>query len=114
MIEPANLPAHPVSLNRALLITVAAVVGLALGAVFVAFAEARRFNSLQDGGDVEYYTRLPLLASIPRTATVSERRRARWRAKARLAFVGGASVIATFALTKIFIAADLFALITKK
>lgn len=114
VIEPANLPEHPVSLNRALLITAAAGVGLALGAIFVSFAESRRFNSLQDGGDVEYYTRLPLLASIPRTATLSERRRARLRVKARLAFVCGASVIATFALTKIFIAADLFALITKK
>ena len=114
VIEPANRAEHPVSLNRALLITGAAAVGLALGAICVAFAESRRFNSLQDGVDVEYYTRLPLLASIPGTATLSERRRARWRARARLAFVGGTSVIATFALTKIFIAADLFALITKE
>jgi uncharacterized protein involved in exopolysaccharide biosynthesis len=114
VIEPANLPEHPVALNGGFLITGAAAAGLALGAIFVGFTESRRFNSLEDGGDVEYYTRLPLLASIPRTATVSERSRARWRLNARIAFVGGASVIATFALTKIFIAADLFALITRK
>ena len=114
VIEPPNLPEYPIALNRPLLIVGAAAVGLALGAIFVAFAESRRFNSLEDAGDVEYYTRLPLLASIPRTTTLSEHRRARWRVKARIAYVGGASVIATFALTKIFIAADLFALITRK
>jgi capsular polysaccharide biosynthesis protein len=114
VLGPATLPARPLSPNRPLLISIAAAVGLALGALFAFFAESRRFKSLQDARDVEYYTRLPLLAAIPRTATVSERRRARWRATARLAFATATSAIATFALTKIFIAADIFALIIKK
>lgn len=114
VLEPATWPVRPVLANRPLLISIAAAVGLALGAVFAFFAESRRFKSLRDARDVEYYTRLPLLAAIPRTATVSERRRARWRAAARLAFATATSVVATFALTKIFIAADIFALIIKK
>ncbi len=114
VLEPATLPVRPVLPNRTLLVSMAAAVGLALGAVFAFFAESRRFKSLRYATDVEYYTRLPLLAAIPRTATVSERRRASWRAAARLAVASAASVVATFALTKIFIAADIFALIIKK
>lgn len=114
VLEPATWPVRPVLPNRPLLISIAAAVGLALGAIFAFFAESRRFKSLRDARDVEYYTRLPLLAAIPRTATVSERRRARWRAAARLAFATATSVVATFALTKIFVAADIFALIIKK
>jgi hypothetical protein len=87
---------------------------LALGALFTAFAESRRFNSLEDARDVEYYMRLPLLASIPTTTSVSERRRAWWRAKAKLAFAIAISVVLTFALTRIFVVADVFALIAKK
>lgn len=114
VLEPATWPLRPVLPNRPLLISIAAAVGLALGAIFAFVAESRRFKSLRDARDVEYYTRLPLLAAIPRTATVSERRRARWRATARLALATATSVVATFALTKIFIAADIFALIIKK
>jgi hypothetical protein len=114
VVEPANFPEQPISLNRPLLISIAAGVGLALGAVFVLLAESRRFNSLQDAGDVEYYTRLPLLAAIPRSTSVSERRSAWWRAKARLVFATAVSVVATFALTKIFIASGIFAQIANK
>lgn len=114
VLEPATLPVRSVLPNRALLIPAAAAVGVVLGAIFAFFAESRRFTSLRDARDVEYYTRLPLLAAIPRTATASERRRGRWRAAARLAFATATSVVATFALTKIFIAADIFALIIKK
>jgi capsular polysaccharide biosynthesis protein len=64
VVESATLPEHPVSPNSPLLIFVAAAVGLALGATFTLFAESRRFKSLQDARDVQYYTRLPLLAAI--------------------------------------------------
>jgi uncharacterized protein involved in exopolysaccharide biosynthesis len=114
VLEPATLPERPVSPNRPLFISVAAAVGLALGAMFAFFAESGRFRALQDARDVEYYTRLPLLAAIPRTATMSERRRAFWRAKARLAVATAMSVAATFGLTKIFIATDILALLIKK
>lgn len=112
LIESANLPERPVSPNRPLLIAIAAAVGLALGAVFALLAEARRLNSLQDARDVEYYyARLPLLAEIPRTTTESERRRASWWANARLAFAVTGSIAATFVLTKVFIALDIFTLV---
>ena len=114
VLEPATLPERPVLPNRPLLISIAAAVGLALGAAFAVLAESRRFKSLQDAKDVEYYTRLPLLAAIPRTTTTSERRHAQWRAACRLAFAAATSAAATFALTRIFIAADIFALITRK
>ena len=114
VVEPATLPERPVSPNRPLLISIAAAVGLALGAAFAFLAESRRFKSLQDARDVEYYTRLPLLAAIPRTTTTSERRHVRWRTAGRLVFATATSAAATFALTRIFIAADIFALITRK
>lgn len=114
VLEPANLPERPISTNRPQFISVAAAVGLALGTAFAFFAESRRFKSLQDGRDVEYYMRLPLLAAIPTTTTVSERRRASWRAKVRLVFAAVMSVVAMFALTKFFIISDIFVLITKK
>src|SRR5205807_2550505 len=114
MIEPPSLPEHPATVSRAGLIAIAATAGLALGAVFAGFAESRRVNSLEDARDVEYYTRLPLLGSIPKTITVGERRRRWWRAKVRFLMGTAASVVATVALVKIFVLADIFALITYK
>jgi uncharacterized protein involved in exopolysaccharide biosynthesis len=114
MIEPPSLSEHPVAVNRVLLIAVAATAGLALGAVFAVFAESRRLNSLEDARDVEYYTRLPLLASIPKTITVGERRRRWWRAKLKFAISAAASAVVTVALAKVFVLADIFALITSK
>lgn len=114
LIRPAELPDRPISPDRTLFVSVAGVLGLALGAVFVLFAESRRFNSLEDARDVEYYTRLPLLATIPKTTTANERRIARWRANARIVFGSATAVVITFALARLFIAADIFSLITKK
>lgn len=112
--ETASLPEGPVSPNRVLFVALAAVAGLAMGAVFAFFAEGRRFTSLQDVRDVEHYTKLPLLAAIPRTQTPVERRKAAWGATARLALATVFSVGATFALTKIFILSNIFALIGRK
>jgi capsular polysaccharide biosynthesis protein len=112
--QPADLPISPITPDRPLILAVAVVLGLAIGAVFVLFAESTRFNSLEDARDVEYYTRLPLLATIPKTTTAHERRVARWRKNARI-FLGSAAAVAlTFALARVFIAADIFSLITKK
>jgi succinoglycan biosynthesis transport protein ExoP len=113
LVQPADLPEHPTSPDRTLLISVACILGLALGAVFAVFAESSRFNSLQDARDVEYYTRLPLLATIPKTTTAQERRSAWWRGKARIVVGTAAAVAVTFALTKHFIATDIFTLLTK-
>jgi capsular polysaccharide biosynthesis protein len=112
--QPADLPLRPITPNRALVLTLAGLLGLAIGAAFVLFAESTRFNSLEDARDVEYYTRLPLLATIPKTTTAHERRIALWRKNARI-FLGSAAAVAlTFALARVFIAADIFSLITKK
>lgn len=112
--QPADLPVSPITPDRPLILAVAAVLGLAIGALFVLFAESTRFNSLEDARDVEYYTRLPLLATIPKTTTAHERRVALWRNNARI-FLGSAVAVAlTFALARVFIAADIFSLITKK
>jgi uncharacterized protein involved in exopolysaccharide biosynthesis len=113
LLQPADLPVHPISPDRVLLIFVASILGLALGAAFVMVAESTRFNSLQDAGDVEYYTRLPLLATIPKTTTAQERRSAHWRATARLLFGTAAALAVTLALTRFFIATDILALLTK-
>lgn len=110
----ANLPIRPITPDRPLVLAAAGVLGLAIGAVLVLFAESTRFNSLEDARDVEYYTRLPLLAAIPKTTTAHERRIALWRKNARI-FLGSAAAVAlTFALARVFIAADVFSLITKK
>lgn len=113
-LRPADFPTSPISPDRPLFVLAAVILGLALGAVFVRIAESVRFNSLQDARDVEYYTRLPLLAAIPKTTTAEERRSLRWRANARIFFGAAASIAITVALTKFFIAADIFSLITKK
>jgi capsular polysaccharide biosynthesis protein len=114
LVKPANLPTSPVSPNRPLLISLAIALGLSLGAFFVLMAESRRFNSLQDVRDVEFYTRLPLLATIPKTLTPAERRSQRWRTKARLLFGVAATVVVTVGLTQFFILSGIFSLITKK
>jgi len=114
LLQPASLPDRPISPNRPLFIAIAAAGGLVLGVVFAFWAEAGRFKSLQDAEDVEFYTRLPLLGAIPRTPTASERRRALWRGWARLVVATAVSVAVTFALTRILIVSDIFALLIKK
>ena len=112
--DPASLPDSPVSPNQSLFVGLAVVAGLAIGAVIAFFAEGTRFTSLQDVTDVEYYTKLPLLAAIPRTQTAVETRKAAWGSTARLALVTVFSAGAIFALTKLFILLNIFALIGRK
>jgi uncharacterized protein involved in exopolysaccharide biosynthesis len=114
LLQPADLPVRTISHDRTLFISAAGVLGLALGAVFVLFAESTRFNSLEDARDVEYYTRLPLLATIPKTTTANERRLARWRVNARIFLGSAAAAGVTFALARVFMAVDIFSLIAKK
>jgi uncharacterized protein involved in exopolysaccharide biosynthesis len=113
LLQRAESPTRPISPDRTVLISVAFILGLALGAAFAVVAESTRFNSLQDARDVEYYTRLPLLATIPKTTTAQERRSVRWRASARLLFGTAAALAVTLVLTRFFIAIDILALITK-
>lgn len=114
VMDQANLPQLPVWPNRRLFGLVAAVVGFAVGACIALIAEFRRFTSLQDSKDVEYYSHLPLLAAIPRTRTARERRSERVRTTLRLLLGSAVAVAATVALTKVLIVANLFALIGRR
>jgi hypothetical protein len=88
--------------------------GLAAGACFAVLAESRGLASLRDARDVEYYTRVPLLAAIPRSLTAEEQKLAGRQAKVRLAVSTVIAAVATFALSEIFILTNIFALLGKK
>jgi succinoglycan biosynthesis transport protein ExoP len=113
ILDQANLPQRPSWPNRRFLGLIALAAGLAAGACFAVLAEMRRLSSLQDARDVEHYTRLPLLAAIPKSMTRAERERERRRARMRLAIGGAVAVVATLALTKILLANNLFAMLGK-
>ncbi len=113
LIDEASLPARPVWPDRLLFTLAAAALGLALGACFAFAADSRRFASLQAAKDVDFYTRLPLLAAIPKTVTAAERKSAARRAKLRLAIGAVVAAVATFALAEIFIIANIFTFIGK-
>lgn len=113
LLDEASLPDHPVGPGRLLLTLAAAAIGLALGACFAVAAESRRFASLQDAKDVDFYTRLSLLAAIPKTMTADERAGAARRAKLRVAIGAVVAAVATFALAEIFIITNIFTFIGK-
>jgi uncharacterized protein involved in exopolysaccharide biosynthesis len=113
IIEPATAPQQPAWPPRWLFVLGALGTGLALGAIFAVIAESRRFVKVQDARDVDFYTRLPLLAAIPNTVTDDERKSRSRRATMRLAFGAIMAVVATAALTAVFVATHLFSLINR-
>lgn len=114
LLDEANLPEQPLSLNSWLLALAALAAGLALGACFAVALESRRFQFVQDAKDVDFYTRLPLLAQIPKTVSVDERNRAARQSQLRFAIGAIIAVVATFALAQIFIITNIFTLIGKR
>jgi polysaccharide biosynthesis transport protein len=114
VLDQANLPQLPMAPNRRLLMGIATMLGLAAGIGFAFVLEFRRFSSLQDVKDVEYYTKLPMLAAIPKTLTTKERDLEKRQNSRRLALGAALAVVATFALTGFFIATNLFSFIGKK
>ena len=114
LLDQATLPDRPIWPNRWPLIFSALAAGLALGACFAVLAESRRLKSLQDARDVELYTRVPLLAAIPRTLTSTERKLDGRKAKLRFILGTVIAAVATFALSEIFIITDIFAFLGKK
>jgi capsular polysaccharide biosynthesis protein len=114
LLEQATLPQQPVSPDRWLLMLAALAIGLAAGACFAVLADTRRLASLQNARDVERYTRVPLLASIPKSLTAEERKLAGRQAQFRLALGAVIAAVATFALSQIFIITGIFALLGKK
>ncbi|HJQ23218.1 MAG TPA: hypothetical protein VKA60_04835 [Blastocatellia bacterium] len=109
--EAATAPQRPVGPSRWLLVAGAFATGLALGAIFAVIVGARRFATVQDARDVDFDTRLPLLAAIPKTVTDGERKRRARRAPLRLAFGVVVAVTATVALAAVFVATKIFSLI---
>jgi hypothetical protein len=75
--------------------------------------ESRRFATVQDARDVDFYTRLPLLAAIPKAVTDEERRLRSRRATIRLAVGAVVAVAATAALAAFFVATNIFSLISQ-
>jgi capsular polysaccharide biosynthesis protein len=114
VLEPARAPERPVSQNRELVIAINALVGLLIGLTAAGLFESRRFNSLVDARDVEYHTRLPLLAAIPRVITSEQRRRARRRSLGLIGLTTVTSAVAVFGLARVFVAVDILSLLTKK
>lgn len=114
VLDQANLPQLPIAPNRKMLMGIAAMLGLGAGIAFALVLEFRRFSSLQDVRDVEYYTKLPMLVAIPKTLTAKERDLEKRRNSRRLALGAALAVVATFALTGFFIATNLFSFIGKK
>lgn len=114
VLDQANLPQLPIAPNRKLLMGIATFLGLAAGIGFAMVLEFKRFSSLQDVKDVEYFTKLPMLVAIPRTLTARERELENRQNSRRLALGAACAVIATFALTGFFIFTNLFASIIKK
>ncbi len=106
--EPASLPQNPYDPGRLLLGLLAAAIGLAVGACFVFLLDLRRHRTIQDAGDVEYYTRLPMLAAIPATLAPTERQQIEQRSRMLLAAGVAGAVVATVALTKLLIVTELF------
>jgi succinoglycan biosynthesis transport protein ExoP len=111
--ETATAPQQPIWPNRWLFVLSALGAGMALGALFAVMIESRRFAMVQDVRDVDFYTRLPLLAAIPKTVTDDERQSRSRRAAIRLAFGAVLAVVATVALTAVFVATNIFSLISR-
>jgi capsular polysaccharide biosynthesis protein len=111
--EAAAVPQRPAGPPHWLLAVGAFGAGLALGILLAVVLESRRFATVQDARDVDLYTRLPLLAAIPKTVTDEERRLRSRRATIRLAVGAVVAVAATAALAAIFVATNIFSLISR-
>ncbi|MFN7949218.1 MAG: hypothetical protein U0Z53_27940 [Blastocatellia bacterium] len=75
--DPASLPETPVFPRRSLLYPLSLILGFLSGlAVALAF-EARYLFTIRDAKDVEHYTKLPLLVTVPEIVTEYEEQRRR-------------------------------------
>jgi uncharacterized protein involved in exopolysaccharide biosynthesis len=111
IVEPATPPRQPIPSRCWPLVLGAFGAGLALGAVFAIITGSRRFAMVRDARDIDFYTRLPLLAAIPKTVTDGERKSHARRAAMRLTFGAVLAVLATVALAAVFVAANIFSLV---
>ncbi|HYL97404.1 MAG TPA: hypothetical protein VEZ90_00500, partial [Blastocatellia bacterium] len=114
ILDRANLPEVPAWPNRRLLGLLAAAISLGLGILIFLAVEVKRFATLQDSRDVEFYTQLPLLASIPRALTAPEHLAERRRSRLRYLGVTVAASVGTFALAELLMLSHLFELFGRK
>jgi uncharacterized protein involved in exopolysaccharide biosynthesis len=114
IVDPASLPLSPIWPNRRILALVAVGLGLMVGIGFGVLAELRNFTKLHTAEDVEYYARLPLLASVPRALLPGqlERQRRKVIVKAALGLVAAAA--STFVLSEALMAIRFFEMLSIK
>ena len=74
VVDPANLPEHPVAPKRFLLTIAGFGAGLVLGLLLAMIFESRRLFTIQTTQDAKHYTGLPVLAAIPELMTAAEAR----------------------------------------
>lgn len=88
VVDPANQPLAPVNASKKpLFLGGGLFAGLCVGLVFASFLEVPKIFRLQSPEDVEYYTGIRVLATIPPIKTDYELARAAWLK--RLQLVGG-------------------------
>ena len=75
VIDPANLPQRPVAPKRGVLMLLGLCLGLGCGLSLAAIFEVPRLLTIQTKEDVEHYTGLPVLISVPDLLTPQEARR---------------------------------------
>jgi polysaccharide chain length determinant protein (PEP-CTERM system associated) len=93
ILDPAPVPKDPVAPDRFRLIFMALAVSIALAVAAALFAE-QVDASFHTVDDLRTFTRVPVLASIPRIETRGdERRRRRRRAAAAVSIIVGLSII---------------------
>jgi LPS O-antigen subunit length determinant protein (WzzB/FepE family) len=114
VLAAATLPGRSERPNAALIILMAAAVGLFAGACLALGLGSRRRGTVQAPADVEYYTRLPLLAAIPKSTTVEERRRLKTRSRVLLTAGVAVALLSTVALTRLLLATEVLTLISGK
>jgi polysaccharide biosynthesis transport protein len=73
-VDPANLPAKPITPDRPKIGLIGAFLGLGLGVVLAGFMEVRD-SSFRSEGDVSMNFTLPLVVGIPLLFTPAEARR---------------------------------------
>jgi succinoglycan biosynthesis transport protein ExoP len=74
IVDPANLPAKPITPDRPKIGLLGAFLGLGLGVALAGFVEVRD-SSFRSEGEVSQHFTLPLVVGIPRLFTPAEERR---------------------------------------
>ncbi len=75
--DPANLPEAPAAPKRSVLYPISLILALLSGITVALGVEARYLLTIRDAKDVEHYTRLPLLVTVPEIITENEEQRRR-------------------------------------